>query len=309
MSGLMHISVKIFLVIIFIVYYLCSFVRQNNIVMKITYFKTPLLLLLIVLTTSVNKPLDYLKNEDFKAQAFYFSKEKMDLGKWGSRLSESQKKDVASRLKNRLQKTYVLSFDKESSSFYEEEKIDALSGATDSWGKNFSPGAQYKNLKTKTQLQTQEFYGKRFVVKDSLLKIDWQLSGETKQIGNYTCFRANALVPTNDLNWYAFSWSKLRTADKKDGTENQVELTQVEAWYTLQIPVATGPLEYSGLPGLILEVSADNTTILCSKITINPDQDIEIIKPSKGKEVSKKEYQEIVLKKMKEFRNNRIGRR
>ncbi|WP_375239459.1 GLPGLI family protein [Aurantibacter sp.] len=276
--------------------------------MKSNLLKLSLLSLLLIFTTSVNRDLEYVSLDDFQAKAYYFSKQKMDLGKWGNQLTEAQKKDVASRLKNRLQKTYVLSFNKEESSFYEEEKIDAISGATDSWGKNFTPGLQYKNLKSKTQIQNQEFYGKRFMVKDSLLKIDWQLSGETKQIGNYTCFRANALIPTNDLNWYAFSWGKLRTAEKKDGTENQIELTQVEAWYTLQIPVATGPLEYSGLPGLILEVSADNTTILCSKIVINPEEEIEIVIPNKGKEVSKQEYQDIVLQKMKEFRSNRMGR-
>jgi len=40
------------------------------------------------------------------------------------------------------------------------------------------------------------------------------------------------------------------------------------------------------LPSLILEVSANNTTMLCSEIAINPDEIIEIIAPSKGKEVS-----------------------
>ena len=47
-------------------------------------------------------------------------------------------------------------------------------------------------------------------------------------------------------------------------------MTDVEAWYTPQIPVGHGPAEYWGLPGLILEVSAGNTTMLCSKIVMNP---------------------------------------
>ena len=74
-------------------------------------------------------------------------------------------------------------------------------------------------------------------------------------------------------------------------------MTQVEAWYAPQIPVRHGPLEYWGLPGLILEVSADNTTMLCSKLVINPDEVIEIEAPSKGKEVSKIEYRISLLKK------------
>jgi len=267
-------------------------------------FKTVGLVAIITLFFSSTTSNSYFESDNFQAQAFYFSKERMDLGDWGSRLTEAQKKQVGERLKNRLEKTYVLSFNKEESNFYEEEKIDALSGATDSWGKNFTPGEQYKNVKSKMNIQQQELYGKRFIVKDSLLNINWQLSAETKVIGAYTCFRANALIPNKDLYWFNFEWD-----DLKDQNENQVELTQVEAWYTLQIPVPHGPLEYSGLPGLILEVSANNTTILCSKIVLNPKETIKINIPNKGDEVSKNEYKTIVKKKMKEFRENRMGRR
>jgi hypothetical protein len=48
--------------------------------------------------------------------------------------------------------------------------------------------------------------------------------------------------------------------------------------------------------------------MLCSKLVINPDEVIEIEAPSKGKEVSKIEYRDIITEKMKEFRNNRRRR-
>ena len=117
-----------------------------------------------------------IAEDQFQGKAYYFSKSKMDLGRWGARLSEAQKKQIAERLKNRLEKTYILSFNKEASVFKEEEKIDAYSGATDSWGKNFSPGLQYKNVKTKNLLQKQEFYGKQFLIDDNLLAIDWKIA-------------------------------------------------------------------------------------------------------------------------------------
>jgi len=248
------------------------------------------------------------KLNNFQGKAIYVSKSKMKLGNWGSRLSEAQKKQVAARLRNRLEKTYVLTFDKEVSMFKEEEKIDALSGATDSWGKNFTPGAQFKNVKDSVLIQKQEFYGKNFLVKDRLQDISWEMTSETKKIGKYTCFKATAFVPTNELTWYDFSWSKLRK--KKEATA-EVEMTNVEAWYSLQIPVSHGPLEYWGLPGLILEVSAGNTTLLCSQLTLNMGQkEFDVIDaPTKGKEVTKSAYQNIVLTKMEEYRNNRAGRR
>ncbi|WP_320814370.1 GLPGLI family protein [Flavobacterium sp.] len=248
--------------------------------------------------------------QDFQGQAYYFSKSTMDLGTWGARMSEAQKKEAQARLKNRLEKTYILSFNKEESVFKEEEKVDAISGATDSWGSNFTRGEQYKNVKNNALVQSQEFYGKRFLVKDKLHSISWNMGKETKKIGQYLCFKATASVPTNELAWYDFSWSDIaQTEQKKDSTEvPEVKMTSVEAWYTLQIPVSNGPAEYWGLPGLILEVSSGNTTILCSKIILNPKEKLTIVAPDKGKEITKSDYQATVQEKMLEMRNNR-GRR
>lgn len=249
--------------------------------------------------------------QEFQGQAVYTYKAKMELGNWGARMSEAQKKQIAARLKNRLEKTYTLNFNKVESVFDEEDKIDAMSGATDSWGNNFSQGEQYKNVKENALVQSQEFYGKQFLVKDELLKIDWKMGSETKQIGQYTCFKATASIPTKDLTWYDFSWSDLRSnTTQTDSTaagneEPEIEMTDVEAWYTLQIPVSHGPAEYWGLPGLILEVNAGSMTMLCSKIVLNPKDKIKIEAPDKGKEITKSAYQETIQEKMLEMRNNR----
>jgi GLPGLI family protein len=120
--------------------------------------------------------------QEFTGKAYYFSKSSMDLGRWGERMSEAQKNQVKARMKNRLEKTYTLDFNKTESFFKEDEKLDAMSGATDSWGKNFAQGDQYKNVKDNKLVQSQEFYGKKFLVKDALQKIDWQIGKESKQI-------------------------------------------------------------------------------------------------------------------------------
>ena len=273
--------------------------------MKPLMIKTSLLIALI-LTPFL------LSAQDFQGKAYYFSKSTMELGKWGATMSEAQKKQIQERLKNRLEKTYILTFNKEASVFKEDEKIDAVSGATDSWGKNFTPGEQYKNVKTKILMQKQEFYGKQFLIKDDLLTLDWKIGKETKQIGNYLCFKATASVPTTDLTWYNFSWSSLRKKEEQKtdsikgvAKEPEVEMSEVVAWYSPQIPLSQGPLEYWGLPGLILEINVGNTTILCSKIIMNPGEKSKIEAPEKGKVVTKKEYQEIVVGKMQEMRDNR----
>lgn len=249
-------------------------------------------------------------NTDFQGKAIYISKSTMDLGDWGARLSEAQKKQVMARLKNRLEKTYVLTFNKEESIFEEEDKLDAISGATDSWGNNFSAGDSYKNVKDKQLIQQQEFYGKQFLVKDDLMDIKWVMGTETKQIGKYSCFKAMAMIPEEDLTWFSFSWDKLRNeSENEEDDQIRDNLVRVEAWYSPQIPVSHGPSEYWGLPGLILEVSAGNTTLLCSKIIMNPETKDSIEAPDKGKEITKSDYQETLVEKMKEFRANRMGRR
>jgi GLPGLI family protein len=265
-----------------------------------------------------------LKAQEFQGKAYYFSKTPMDLGTWGARMSEAEKKQVAERLKNRLEKSYILTFNKEESVYYEDEKLDAISGATDSWGKNFTPGKQYKNIKTNEFVQNQEFYGKQFLVKENLSNIEWEMGTETKQIGQYTCFKATSRRPLFDTSWWVFSWSSLRkkteeekvestkteeaVSVKSEPSEETVETIEIEAWYTPMVPVSQGPGDYWGLPGLILEVNVGSTTLLCSKIIMNPKEKIKIEAPDKGKVVTKAEYQEIITEKMQEMRNNR-GRR
>ena len=274
--------------------------------MRHLFFKRSFLFLTILMPM-------LLLAQDFQGKAYYYSKSTMELGSFGATMSEAQKKKIQERLKNRLEKTYILTFNKEESVFKEDQKVDAISGATDTWGKNFTPGEQYKNIKTKKLLQKQEFYGKQFLIKDELLSIDWQMGTETKQIGKYTCFKATASIPSSELSWYDFSWDSLNTSNSEKKTDSinstpakqEVQLTEVVAWYSPQIPLSQGPLEYWGLPGLILEINVENTTMLCSKIIMNPGEKSKIEAPEKGKEVTKKEYQEIISGKMQEMRNNR----
>jgi GLPGLI family protein len=147
---------------------------------------------------------------------------------------------------------------------------------------------------------------------------------ESKQIGQYTCFKATCKRPVMDTSWWNFSWGELSnnnaekkvdttessdsTSAKLASTEEEVEMIEVEAWYTPMVPISQGPSDYWGLPGLILEVSVGNTTLLCSKIVLNPEEKNKIEAPDKGKLVTKKEYKAIITGKMQEMRDNR-GRR
>ena len=79
------------------------------------------------------------------------------------------------------------------------------------------------------------------------------------------------------------------------------ETQTVTAWYTPQIPVSNGPEQFQGLPGLILELSYDSQTILCSKISLNSSKPIKIKEPTGGDSVSQSKFDDIMDKKMKEM--------
>jgi len=269
-----------------------------------------------------------LNAQDFQGKAYYFSKTTMDMSRFGGgrQMSEQQKKQMTDRMRQWLERTYILTFNKEESIYKEDEKLEAPGGRGPSmWGSSFSPGPQYKNVKTKIVLQDQEFFGKKFLIKEDMEPLEWKMGTETKQIGNYTCFKATATRVSKEIDWAKMSRRRgpseenkktkdstkttevANTEDKKVETpeEEGPEMLEIVAWYTPMIPISQGPADYWGLPGLILEVSAGNVTMLCSKIVMNPEEKEEIVVPSKGDVVTKQQYNDIITKKMQEMRNNR----
>lgn len=270
--------------------------------MKNLFTKFSILIAILLLPVEMN-------SQEFQGKAVYLQKSKMQLGSWGARMSEAQKKQIKARLKNRLEKKFVLTFNKQESMFLEDEKIDAISGATDSWGAYFSRGDMYRNSKENTITQSQEFYGKRFLVKDTDYKIDWTMGTETKKIGDYTVYKALAIVKTSDISWYNFSWGDLRPSKKDENGKEIIKTTTIEAWYTPQIPVSHGPGEFYGLPGLVLEVKAGDTVMLCSEVSLNSGEKVKIKAPVKGEVITKANYAKTIKEKMMDMRNNRMGRR
>ena len=276
------------------------------------------LLLMVIMTSAANA-------QEFQGKAIYESKTTIDLANFGGgrQLTEEQKKMIADRMKQMLEKTFILVFNRSESIYKEEEKLETPGAGGGPWRGmmgNFIGGPQYKNVKDAQLLQEQEFFGKQFLIKDSLPKLEWKMENETKQIGQYTCFKATAVKKVDEMDFNSMRRRRRNSEEKKEVAKDslskdimdEVEVPKeivVTAWYTPQIPVNQGPGEYWGLPGLILEVNADRTTILCSKIVLNPDEKETIKIPSKGKEVSREEYNEIMKKKIEEMREMYGGRR
>ncbi|MEC8248126.1 MAG: GLPGLI family protein [Bacteroidota bacterium] len=261
-------------------------------------------------------------SQDFQGKAYYFSKTTPDMSGWGNgQMTEFQKKQIAERMRGMFEKSYVLNFDRQASIFKEEEVLEAPGQkGFGGWWSSFSSGPQYKNIKTQQFIQDQEFFGRQFLITDTLQKFEWKMGTETKQIGQYLCMKATAIKKVDEFDWRSMrrkkSSEKNRDKSKADSTKaksvtEDIEVPktiEVTAWYTPQIPINHGPDEFWGLPGLILEVNADQTSILCSKIVMNPEQKFMIEAPDKGRIISRSDYNETVKLKMKEMREMYRGR-
>jgi GLPGLI family protein len=255
--------------------------------------------------------------QNISGQAFYESKTTVDMDEIniGREISEEMKKMIATQMKSVLEKTYILTFNKDESIYKEQEKLEnnPMMGGFQMMTGSFMPGPQYKDLKTGQIVEEKEFFGKEFLITDSIPKLDWKLEKESKQIGEYVVFKATAIkkVDSSDLQ---MARPKKQDDNEKDKTDSDdqdpmdlIEIpkeVEVTAWYTPQIPVSNGPGEYGGLPGLIMELSVNRTTILCSKIILNAKSADKIERPKKGKKVSREEYTKIITEKMQEMQDN-----
>lgn len=94
----------------------------------------------------------------------------------------------------------------------------------------------------------------------SLEPLEWNLTGKTKKIGNYTCQQAI-------------------TNERLFSRQGHYYTKQVAVWFAPEIPLNFGPQNYTGLPGLILQVQRDEFTLTATKINLNPDRTPKITRP------------------------------
>ena len=240
--------------------------------------------------------------QEFSGKAIYKTSRKTNF-KIGddSKMSDQQKEQIEARMRKMNQKTFILEFDKYTSTYKEDVKLDEPQkpqvGGTRvmvfSVGGSGDASVYYKNTKENRFTNQTEIMGKRFLVKDSLPNYEWQMTSETKNIGNYTCYKATF---TRDVENVTMSMVNGESKEVKE----TVSVTTT-AWYTPQVPVSNGPDDYQGLPGLILEINDGTTTMVCTEILLNPSEKIKVTEPEKGKIVSQEEYEKISREKSREM--------
>lgn len=227
----------------------------------------------------------------------------------GDGITPAMEKQLAEAMKKANQKEYTLNFNLSESNWKEVESLgNAPTGASGtvtsvvSFGGS-SSGTKYSNTADNLFLEETSLMGKAFLVKDELKSYAWELTDETKKIGQYTAQKA-VYSKITQRSMMAFG----NAVDEEDAKPKMVTDTiKVEAWYTPEIPVSHGPDNFWGLPGLILEVNDGRRTFLCTKVILNPEDGVEIKKPRKGKKVNREEYTKIQMEKMEEMSGKYSG--
>lgn len=128
----------------------------------------------------------------------------------------------------------------------------------------------HRDMKTEIVTQQREILDKKFLIAGPAETYAWKITGQSKTILDRQVHQATC----------------------------SVDSTEIVAWFCPQIAVFSGPADFGGLPGLILEVAiGDEMTITASSIseTIPDAKDMEV--PKKGKKVTPEEFEKIAEEK------------
>lgn len=242
-----------------------------------------------------------LQAQNFTGKAIYKTSQKSNFKMNNEKgVDDKMQEELRKRIQKMYQKTYILEFDKTTSTYKEDIKLDAPKpqvGGNNvvvmSFGGSGTASVYYKNIQEKRFANQTEIMGKVFLVKDALPKYNWQMTTETKNIGQYTCYKATYTEEVES--------KKISIVNGETKEEIKKETKVTTAWYTLQVPISNGPDNYQGLPGLILEINDGKKMMVCTEIILNPSEKITIQEPAKGKVVNQNKFDEIQEQKSKEM--------
>lgn len=118
--------------------------------------------------------------------------------------------------------------------------------------------------------------GSEFYVQDSIPKIKWRLSNESREIAGFNCRKAVGVI---------------------------MDSVYIFAFYTEEILIPGGPCSISGLPGMIMGLTIPRlyTSFIATKVKLSGVDETEI-KPAAAKKPSTRaDLRNFILERMKEW--------
>jgi GLPGLI family protein len=150
------------------------------------------------------------------------------------------------------------------------------------------------------RIDQREMFDKKFIVEDSIRKLNWKLIGETQTILGHVCQKATTQRTGKRMQM---------TMDNGKMERKEIDDTStIIAWFTTDIPVSAGPEVQGQLPGLILALDMNDGRMVYKALEISPKVDLASVKePTKGKKVTPDEFNIERNKMMDEMQRNNQG--
>jgi GLPGLI family protein len=158
----------------------------------------------------------------------------------------------------------------------------------------------YHNFGETRLVEKREFAAKQYLVVDSIRKMNWKLTGQSKTILNQSCQQATT---------QRISSRMMMNMDNGVMKREEVPDTMnITAWFAPGIPVPAGP-DYQGqLPGLIMAIDINNGRTVYQAVELSPKVETASIKePKGGKKVTQEEFRVERDKAMEEMQRNNGG--
>jgi len=181
---------------------------------------------------------------------------------------------------------YTLKFNKERSKFTTNPSMAKEDNAMSRM--SIPQSEYYYDLILNERYQKNNITGKEFLVKKT--PIEWSITKETKVIKGYNCRKAEAVQVFYSID--------------RETEELKTKEQPIVAWFTSEIPFSFGPENYSGLPGLVLELSTQGKNYTVENIKLKENKNRSIDFPDADTAISEQE----AAKQMHQALSNMIGR-
>jgi GLPGLI family protein len=166
----------------------------------------------------------------------------------------------------------------------------------------------YTDLAKQMQYEERAFFEKEFLIIDSLKQYKWKLSEETKTIAKQLCKKATTMITAPQMRMRVSIGGGGNIGDTTANTPRAPKETELVVWYAENIPVSFGPDNYSGLPGVIMEIDQDNGANVTTAVEVSakyPKK--ELVAPSKGEKMNRAQFQESMQKLMQDMQRGGGG--
>jgi GLPGLI family protein len=133
----------------------------------------------------------------------------------------------------------------------------------------------YFDFTNRKRIDKREMFDNTFLVEDTITKLGWKLTDETKTILGHPVRKATAQRIGKRMQ------TSMENGQMK--REEVADTSGIVAWFTTDFPVSTGPQEFQGqLPGLILQLDLNNGRLVYNAVEISPKVSLSSIKEPKG---------------------------